>query len=249
MRFYRLKFNPQTQTQTPTRLSKVLVGGALRIFSNHSWLHKLQVTKLLVSSERDKMEVGWGILIGLLGIGVPISISIFFGLHGFRRGITEKLSELSDKLTEIKGHTESIGSMDRTLGSLHGQITTMVELSKPPGGTVEGTLEKLGKVKVTAEPGENVTNYHIEVSEPVLKDGFIPKIANQDDEFQEKRSKTFEGMTIRVTVLTPKRVIVRLPSTNPTTCSEFMTYFIKWLDSKYIKSLSKNVEEFEKIQF
>lgn len=195
------------------------------------------------------MEVGWGILIGLLGIGVPISISIFFGLHGFRRGITEKLSELSNKLTEIKGHTESIESMDRTLGSLHGQITTMVELSKPSGGTVEGVLKRLGKVKVTAEPGENETNYHIEVSEPVLKDGFIPKIARQDDEFQEKRTKTFEGMAVRVTTLTPKRVIVRLPSTNPKTCSEFMTYFLKWLDSTYCESLKNVREEFEKIQF
>ncbi len=39
---------------------------------------------------------------------------------------------------------------------------------------------------------------------------------------------------------------MRVPSTDPKTCVDYIAFFLKWLDSEYWESL-KELEEYEKI--
>lgn len=176
------------------------------------------------------------LLIGLVAIAVTIflgliaiALTIFFGLKGLPKGVLRELSTIKETVIAIRTTAEKTWDV-------------ILRQFAPGTGTVERELEKLGKVRITAEPAENETSYLIEIEKPILHGDYFVKIAKRG-EFLEKRRQFFD-QEIHIIALSPNRLRIRLPSSDPKTCSEFMTFVLKWLNSTYVESL-KEIKEFE----
>ncbi len=178
----------------------------------------------------DSNFIGFiGIAIGIFLGFIGIAVAIFFGLAGFRKGVTTELSTIKDAVVATRTTVE--------------QIWDLVLLRfAPGGGTVERELEKLGKVKITAEPGHEQTTYLIEIEKPILRQGLLIK-KGKEPEFLEKEKKLL-GKEGGLIVLSPNRLRYELPCTDPKACTEFVTFLLKWLNSTYFESL-KEIKEFE----
>jgi len=168
------------------------------------------------------------LLIGL----VAIALAIFFGLWGFRRGVTSELSTIKEAVVAIRTTVEKTWDL-------------VVLRFGESRGTVERHLENLGKVRITAEPGKDETAYLIEVEKPILRESVLIKVSNQP-EFLNKEKEFFgeQSRRSRGAFLSPNRTRYYLPSTNPKTCTDFITFVLKWLNSTYVESL-KGIKEFE----
>ena len=75
-----------------------------------------------------------------------------------------------------------------------------------------------------------------------MRSEYIVKLGKESELLQEEM-RLF-GQESQVIVLSPTRMRWHLTSTEPKTCTEFMTFFLKWLNSTYVESL-KYIEEFE----
>ncbi|TET72865.1 MAG: hypothetical protein E3J56_04815 [Candidatus Aminicenantes bacterium] len=174
------------------------------------------------------LSIAIGIFLGLVSIG----IGSFFGLKAFRTDISTKLSEINDKVIAIHGTLEK--SWDLILNTLP-QLTQK-------GGTIKIQLSNLGKTTIEAKPGGKLTKYIINVERPVLSDGLIAKLT-QETGFEKIEKQLFEQVPTISTVLSTK-LIMRVYSTDPKTCTEYIILFLKWLDSTYVNSLYK-IKEYE----
>lgn len=187
------------------------------------------------------MEVDYSLLIGL----VVIALAIYFGLRGSKTSSDGKLGKsLEEKLGKIEKHAEAIKRIEDIALRLDERLYA---LSVFPKSAVEGVLKNVGKVKVTAEPGEKGTKYYVEVEKPVLKESFIAK-RSVETWVAEKEKTLFGTEAPAVTVIDPRRAVFDLPSTDPKICSEYMTLFFRWLDSEYWISL-RGLEGYEHISF
>ncbi len=174
-----------------------------------------------------------GLFIGLISIALALFLGLFFGLAGFRKGITSELSAIKEAVIVIRTTVEKTWDL----------ILTCF----PTGaGTVERELENLGTAKISAEPGRDQTTYLIEIEKPLLKEGlFLKKALEWDFIRQETKILGDEGaQQVRVTILSPHRMRYYLPSTDPKACTEFITFLLKWLNSAYFESLG-GIKEFE----
>ena len=165
------------------------------------------------------------LLIGL----VAIALAIFFGLWGFRRGIISELSTIKETVIKIQGTAEKTWDL-------------VLRRFPESGGTVVRELENLGKVRITAEPGEKETSYLIEIEKPILREGFFIK-GTKEPEFLKKEVGFF-GKEANASVFSANRMRYYLPTTDPKTSTEFITFLLKWLNSTYVESL-KGIKEFE----
>ena len=175
------------------------------------------------------MTFDLGLLIGLISIGVGLFLGLFFGLAGFRKGVTTELSTIKEAVIAIRT------TVDKTWDLI-------VQRFGESGGTVERDLENLGKVKITAEPGEKQTTYLIEIEKPLLKEGPLFKTVKESEFLKKERG--FLGEEGSVEVLSTRRLRYYLPSTDPRKCTEFISFLLMWLDSIYFESL-KDINEFE----
>jgi len=175
------------------------------------------------------MTIDLGLLIGLISIAIALFFGLFFGLAGLRSSIVTELSTIKETVIAIRTTAEKTWDL----------ILTRFPTS---GGTIERELENLGKVKITAEPGQKETAYLIEVEKPIFREGLLIKTSNEP-EFVNKE-KELLGKEGTVSVSLPTRMRYHLPTTDPKTCTEFMTFLLKWLNSTYVESL-KDVKEFE----
>jgi len=171
-----------------------------------------------------------GILLGL----IAIAVAVYFGLWGFRKDISDKLSDIRDKLIAM-GLT-----LDNAWALLRMRLLEQT-------GTVERDLRNLGKTKITAKPGEKTTEYIIDIEKAVLDQGLISKLSITTG--LEDIEKKFFGNEIPTGITpVPTRAIVTLPCTEPQKCTEYMSIFLKWLDSAYYDSLPKIKDYEEPIQ-
>ena len=182
------------------------------------------------------MELYISVLIGLLGI----AIGIFFGLRGFRTQVVPTLSKIEE-------HTRSIKDIKDIAVKLDERTDLILKYAFPTKGTVEGALKNLGKVRVTAEPHKEGTNYLIEVEKPLLKEGLITIMSSKYGLYEKWKELFREEAKIRL--ISPTRGVFYLPSTDPKICTEFISFFLKWLDSEYFKSLEKELKAYEEIAF
>ncbi len=95
-----------------------------------------------------------GLFIGLISIALALFFGLFFGLRGFSKGISDQLAAIKEKVIEMHKTIEMAWDL------------LSARLAKT--GTVERNLEKLGKVKITAEPAEDETSYLIEIEKAIL---------------------------------------------------------------------------------
>ncbi len=171
------------------------------------------------------MTIDLGLLIGL----ISIALALFFGLWGFRKGIASELSAIKEAVIAIRGTVEKTWDL-------------VVVRFGESSGTVERELENLGTVKITAEPGEKETSYLIEVQKPILAAGMVDKLSKETG-LAKKEVEMF-GKEPKVLVLSHTRLRMLVPSSEPKLCTEYITLFLKWLDSTYFESLG-GIQEFE----
>jgi len=176
------------------------------------------------------MTFDLGILLGL----IAIAVAIYFGLWGFRKDTGDKLSDIRDKVV----------AMGLTLDNAWA-LLKMHFLGQT--GTVERNLRNLGKTKITAKPGEKTTEYTVDVEKAVLEQGLIGKLSKTTG--LEDIEKKFFGDQIPTGITpVPTRVIVTLPCSDSQKCTEYMSTFLKWLDSTYYDLLPKIKDYEEPIQ-
>lgn len=169
------------------------------------------------------------LLIGLISIALGLFLGIFFGLAGFRKGVTSELSTIKEAVIAIRT------TADRTWDLILRQFA-------PSSGTVIRKLGNLGEVKITAEPGEKETAYFIDIEKPILKDGPIFK-SLKEPEFLNKEVLLL-GKEGSAEIFTSRRMRYDLPSTDPKNCTAFITFLLNWLDSRYVESLT-GIRDFE----
>ncbi len=175
------------------------------------------------------MTFDLGLLIGLISIGLGLFLGLFFGLAGLRKGVTSELSSIKETVIAIRGTAEKTWDL-------------VLRRFAESGGTVVRELENLGKVKITAEPGENETLYFIEIEKPIFKEGLLQKTF-KEPEFVRREEELF-GHEGTWWFLSSHRIKYELPSTNSKKCTEFITFMLKRLSSIYVASL-KDVKYFE----
>ena len=197
----------------------------------------------------------YALLIGLLSIAV----AIFFGLRGIPSALrrierhTEKIGNIVTSVTKIEERTEKMESIATKIEERTRRINDIVELvtrlderlrHRPQETTAELSLKNIGKVWVSAQPTEEHTYYNIKTEKRILKGGFISK-KRKETSLRRKEEELF-GREVVIVDCTPTEIILRVPSTDPKTCVEYIAFFLKWLDSEYWESL-KELEEYEKI--
>lgn len=170
--------------------------------------------------------MNWAMLIGLLAI----ALGIFFGLLEFRKGVSSKLLDIRNKLIEMEVTMEKAWYLIK----LHFSRET---------GTVERKLKNLGKTIITASQDVNMTTYLIKVENPVLQEGLIVKLS-KETELENKEKEMFDGKLTMVYVSLPNQLTVKVPSADPRICTEYISMFLRWLDSTYFEAL-KNVKDYE----
>jgi hypothetical protein len=172
------------------------------------------------------MTSGWGIFLG----AVAIAVAVFFGLWGFRKDVSDKLSSVNEKLAAI-GVTA-----DKVWDFLTHQFSH---------GTIERTLGNLGRTRITAEPGVNMTTYTIEIERPILQQELLTKIFNEKAFLEKERGIFGKDIIMTFTVFSDTRMRLIIPCTEPKPCTEYMTLWLKWLDSTYFAALPqiKNFED------
>lgn len=172
--------------------------------------------------------------------GIMIGLAIFFGLHNFTSNIGDKISKTKNaivgELSPIKDRLVTIDERTKNIWQY--------EMGKASSstGTVETYLTNFAKTTITAEPGREETVYIIQVEKGTLNAEFIIKVA------EETRLNNIEremfGRLVEVIPLRPNRLRLTVPSTDPKTCTQYISTFLKWLDSEYFEALPK-IADFE----
>lgn len=173
----------------------------------------------------------WGIFLGL----VAIAVAIFFGLREFGVGIKNELAAIKEKVMIIQETAQNVWDVIRrspTFGN---------------SNTVERNLPNLGKMRISAEPHLDSTVYFIQTEKLVLDDALIDKLSidklSKDTGLEEKEKQMF-GKPQKLTNLRPTLLRLELSCTKPHECTEYISIFLKWLDSTYFAAMPK-VEDFE----
>ncbi len=212
---------------------------SMRIFI----LNAIENSPTVCDNIREKeiqMINDYGLLIGLISIALSLFLGLYFGLAGFRKGVTSELSSIKkDVITELSSIKEAVIAVRTTVEKTWDLIVSQFGVS---GGTIERELENLGNVKITAEPGAEVTTYLIEIEKAIMKEGPFFKKAEETD-FVKQETEILGGKT-GIIILSPHRMRYSLPSTDPEVCTEFITFFLNWLNSTYFESLEQ-ITEFE----
>ena len=80
---------------------------------------------------------------------LAIALTLWFGLHSFKGGITDKLQKISEDLSTIRTKQDALWDV--------------VALRSQPNwsGTVTRAMPNLGKVEISANPKERQTQYFV----------------------------------------------------------------------------------------
>jgi len=177
-----------------------------------------------------ELSISLDTIISIIGIVIPLVGSIYW---------------LARKLDRIEDNTEPIKSISETMIRLD-ERTRVLSLGGKSPGTVNVQLTHYGNVSVTAQPFSDVTRYTVIFGAPAKLDG-ISRVAKQTG-LVAKEEQLFGGQHATGLVVNPNYLVITVPSTNPALCSEYMTYFLKWLDTEYFPRAEATVAEYENIK-
>lgn len=187
--------------------------------------------------------MGTELLIGL----IAIALGIFFGLRGFGKQIRDDLAVIRQQtkpIEEIKNKTNNIAEKIVAMSNTLEKGWDIIQAQLLKAGTVEKFLDNLGKIRISAKPGKEKTTYTIEIQKPILNMDFIEK-KSKETGFWKKEVEIF-GQETKFTTLSPRKMLVHVPSNDPVRCTTYIATFMKWLDTNYFESL-KEIQTFEAI--
>ncbi len=174
-------------------------------------------------------------------------IAIAWGVRGFRKDFMKEFRESFEK---ISGKIDEITEYAKVLPKISEINVRLDERTKHLDlGTLKGTVERMlknvGKVLITADPGETKTEYHLSFDNPLFKKERLFKREAAKPVLSEIEKKMFGG-EVGIALITSSRLHMLIPSTNPKDCAEYLGRFLKWLDSDYWEA-RKKAAEFEEI--
>ena len=177
--------------------------------------------------DSDAVGIGIAILLGLLSI----SVSIYFGLRGFRKDLGGDISTIREKTVIIQETVRNVWEVVRISPALGAS------------GTVERELKNLGRIKISAEFHESMTTYLLEASKPAFDAGLIDRLSKETG-LATKEREMFGGAEPRLTDILPNKLKVDVPSTDAKVCTTYISLLLKWLDTTYWEKWPK-LEDFE----
>lgn len=184
------------------------------------------------------VAIALAIFFGLAGIGA----CVFFGLRGFKGGVVGEIRDTTkDVRSDLSTIREKVVIMQETVKNVWGVVRRSPYLTG--AGTVERRLENLGRVVITAEPHLESTDYFLKFEGSVFDADLIIKLSKETG-VEEKEKEMFGGELAGINTPVPNRLEVEVPSTDPEVCTKYMSLFLKWLDSEYMKAAPK-IEDFE----
>ena len=176
-------------------------------------------------------------IVPIIGLGAALVIALIVCIY-----------RVDGKLSKIEDNTKIISDIRNELTRLTEKLDMALRFGLPsaPKGTVTVTLKNLGKVEVSAEPSSKRTNYYIRVEQPILKDALLEKKSKETG--LATKEKALLDKEAKFTVFPDsRRMVLEVPSTDPGVCSQFVSLFLKWLDTTYCQEALKEVQEYERI--
>lgn len=167
--------------------------------------------------------VDFGLLIGFIGLGV----AVFLGLRSFRNDILTPITRMNETLAAMRQRLEDIWFVAR-----------------PQTGTIARELPNLGQIRISAKPGQDSTDYIVDIVARVIDDGMIEKLS-QSTGLEEREKEFFGGKVTQVLGLSDRKFRLTLPSTDKAKNTAYMTLFLRWLDTDYFHAREKEISEFE----
>jgi hypothetical protein len=171
-------------------------------------------------------------VVSIVGIVIPLMITFIGSIMWLAR----KLDKIETNTDPIKAISETMIRLDERTKLLAGKTS----------GTVHITLKNLGDVSVSASPVDsNMTSYTLQFSK-----GFnFSAIAaiSKTTGFEDVEKKMFSQVPQALPV-TPTLLILRVPSSDPKVCSNYVSKFLTWLDTEYFNRLGKAISEYEQIK-
>jgi hypothetical protein len=191
--------------------------------------------------------------IDVLGICVTVGISVvtlalavYLGLRGFGNRIGDKVDGIKEgvvlELSGIKENIVKIGTRVDDVWQLVSQLALLLTKGQTIG-TIEVELKNFGKTKISAEVATDKTVYTIQsekgklISNAVVRISKATSLAKIELEMLGQEAKVDNmGAWLRV----------HIPSVDPKLCTQYMSSFLKWLDTEYVSALQSETNRFEK---
>lgn len=190
------------------------------------------------------------LIIGLVGIVLTI-FSIIFSIYmavWSSYGLRNILIELVESVGEVEEKTSKIDqAVDRHVDNLMDLLRSFIEQQlEEGGGTFEYKLENLGKIKISIDHfSENEVKFRIRSEERIFKPELLTRKANESKDFLRKEKELFGEKDVRMGGVLPPLLRLTIPSGEREKASEFLTFFLNWIDTEYYESLQE-LEEWEK---
>lgn len=168
----------------------------------------------------------------VLGGGLlAIALALWFGLQSFKGGIIDKLQKMSEDLSAMRTKLDAVWDV-------------IPKGSPNWSGTVERDLPRLGKVEISASPGDNQTQYFIKIQHDVINTDLLELLTKQTG-FEGYEKRLFGGKVAHFDQVSRNAIVIRIPATEPSITTEFVTNFLKWMDSEYVDKREQALAEYE----
>jgi len=176
------------------------------------------------------------------------AISLILSIVGASIAVLGLLFKISEKLSRIQENTGKIEDVKTEVTKLATGVDVVIRYGlHTPKGTVTVTLPRLGRVSVSAQPGSKGTEYKLEFTKThrVLDHNYISK-KTKELGFAKKEIAMF-GKEPMLSSLGPSLMVLVVPSTDPRLCSDYVSAFLKFIDS-LIGGYTEELKEYENIK-
>ena len=170
------------------------------------------------------------VFVALIGVG----LAVYFGLRPPLRALNETISTVAKDVSALR--EKSDGIWDILVQSRPNNLAG--------GATIAVKLKTFGEVKVSARPGADDTEYVVNSNEPLLRANFVVRLSRATD-LENEEKKFFAGKIPIISDLSPGKVQLRVPSTDPEVCTAYMHKFLEWLDTVYLDAVKREIDRFE----
>jgi hypothetical protein len=181
----------------------------------------------------------------IVGI-IAIALSVYLGLRGFSNSISKKVDETKDgvvlELSGIKENIIKIGTRVDDVWQLVSQLALLLTKGQTVG-TIEVELKNFGKTKISAQLAEKETIYIVQSEKGKLFSDAIGRISKYTT-LEKTELEIFGRETLVDNIGNWLRV--RIPNVEPKLCTQYMSLFLKWLDTEYVTALQSETDRFEK---